>query len=193
MKDIILLGGPNGAGKTTAAKVLLPQRLPIEAFVNADEIVRRLSPGDGGTAALQAGRLMLTQMQELVRTGRSFAFETTCAAKTYARMLRECQAVGWRVSLLYLWVPSAEYAIARVARRVSQGGHFVPDEVVRRRYRAGLWNLRHLYLPLADDATIYDNSDNALRLIARRSPGSPLTVVDGEIWAGIEEETRWAR
>ncbi len=92
--------------------------------------------------------------------------------------------------MLYLWVPSADYAIARVARRVSQGGHSIPDEVVRRRFSAGLWNMRHLYLPLADDATIYDNRDNALRLIARRFPNCPLRVLDREIWERIEEETR---
>jgi predicted ABC-type ATPase len=80
--------------------------------------------------------------------------------------------------------------MARVARRVSQGGHDIPDEVVRRRYYTGLWNMRNLYLPLADEARIYDNRDNALRLIAIRAPDSPLNVMDQEIWAQIEEETR---
>jgi predicted ABC-type ATPase len=89
-KDIFILGGPNGAGKTTAARVLLPQKLPIDAFVNADEIVRRISPDNVDSAALLAGRLMIARMRELVRTGESFAFETTCAAKTYIRMLQDC-------------------------------------------------------------------------------------------------------
>jgi predicted ABC-type ATPase len=170
VKDIILLGGPNGAGKTTAAKILLPKKLPVNAFVNADEIGRRISPGNVESAAIQAGRLMIEQMRELVRAGESFAFETTSAAKTYVKMLQDCQKDGWRVSLLYLWLPSSDYAIARVARRVSQGGHSIQDETGRRRFRTGLWNMRHLYLPLADDATIHDNRDNALRLIARRAP-----------------------
>jgi predicted ABC-type ATPase len=86
-------------------------------------------------------------------------------------------------------VPSPEYSIARVARRVSQGGHDIPEEVIRRRYLAGLWNMRHLYLPLAHDAFVYDNSDRALRLIARRDSGSPLIVLDEENWARIEELT----
>ena len=146
-------------------------------FVNADEIGRRISPGNVDSAAIQAGRLMIEQIRELIAAGESFAFETTCAAKTYARMLKNCQKVGWRVSLLYLWVPSVDYAIARVARRVSQGGHAIPEQVIRRRFRTGLWNMRHLYLPLADDATIYDNRDNALRLIARRAPNSPSKLL----------------
>jgi len=125
----------------------------------------------------------------LVRQGQSFAFETTCSGKSYVRLLKECQAAGCRISLIYLWVPSAEYSIARVARRVSQGGHHIPDEVIRRRHLAGLRNMRHLYLPLAYDAFVYDNKDRALRLIARRAAGSPVIVLDEEIWARIEELT----
>jgi predicted ABC-type ATPase len=188
-KDIVILGGPNGAGKTTAASVVLPEKLRLNAFLNADEIARRISPGNVETAAFEAGRLMMEQMRDMVRDGQSFAFETTCSGKSYIRSLKECQKAGWRVSLIYLWVPSPEYSIARVARRVSEGGHYIPDEVVRRRYLTGLWNMRHLYLPLADDATIYDNRDRALRLIARQAPGFPLKVMDEEIWARIEELT----
>src|SRR5208283_4716284 len=97
-----------------------------------------------------------------------FAFETTCAARSYVGLLRNCKQAGWKVSFIFLWIPSADYSLARVQRRVRQGGHPIPEDVIRRRYKAGLWNMRHLYLPLADDATIYDNRDNALRLIARR-------------------------
>jgi predicted ABC-type ATPase len=188
-RDIFILGGSNGAGKTTAANVLLPEKLRIHAFLNADEIARDIAPENVESAAISAGRLMIERMRGMVHEGRSFAFETTCAGKSYLRLLKECQKEGWRISLIYLWVPSPEYSIARVARRVSQGGHHIPDEVIRRRYQTGLWNMRHLYLPLADDATIYDNRDRALRLIARRAPGSPFQVLDEEIWAKIEEET----
>jgi predicted ABC-type ATPase len=190
VKDIVILGGSNGAGKTTAAEVLLQRKLRIYAFLNADEIARVISPDNVEAAAFEAGRLMIERMRKMIRLGQSFAFETTCSGKSYIRLLKECQRSGWRVSLIYLWIPSPEYSMARVARRVSQGGHNIPEEVIRRRYQAGLWNMRHLYLPLADDATIYDNRDRALRLIARRAPGSPLRVIDEEIWAKIEEETR---
>jgi predicted ABC-type ATPase len=188
-KDIFILGGPNGAGKTTAAEVLLPRKLRIDAYLNADEIARQISPKDVEAAAFAAGRQMIEEMRALVRQGQSFAFETTCSGKSYVRLLKECQAAGWRISLIYLWVPSAEYSIARVARRVSQGGHHIPDEVIRRRHLAGLRNMRHLYLPLAYDAFVYDNRDRALRLIARRAAGSPVIVLDEEIWARIEELT----
>jgi predicted ABC-type ATPase len=132
---------------------------------------------------------MIEQMRTMVREHRSFAFETTCSGKSYIPLLKSCQQAGWRISFIYLWVPSPEYSIARVARRVSQGGHHIPEDVIRRRYLAGLWNMRHLYLPLADDAFIYDNRDRALRLIARREDGSPLTVINENTWSRIEELT----
>jgi len=189
-QNVVILGGPNGAGKTTAARALLPERVHLHSFFNADEMAWRLSPEDVDKAAIRAGRIMIEQMREFVRLQTSFAFETTCAGKSYLKLMQECSNNGWRVSLIYLWVPSPEYSISRVARRVSQGGHGIPDETIHRRYHAGLWNMRHLYLPLAHDATIYDNRDNALRLIAHRTNRSPLQIFDEEIWTRIEEETQ---
>lgn len=188
-KDIFILGGPNGAGKTTAARTLLPAWLPVDAFLNADEIARKISPENVDAAALAAGRTMLERMRNFVRQGASFAFETTCAARTYTKFLQDCRRAGWKISLIYLWVPSPEYSVARVAKRVRQGGHSIPTEVIHRRYRVGLWNMRHLYLPLADDAMIYDNRDNALQLVARREAPHPVRVFDEEVWSRIEEET----
>ena len=132
-KNIFILGGPNGAGKTTAAKVLLPQRLGVDGFLNADEIAREILPENVDAAALAAGRELILRMRKMVREGRDFAFETTCSGKSYIRLLKECREAGWRISLIYLWVPSPEYSIARVARRVSQGGHHIPEDVIRRR------------------------------------------------------------
>jgi predicted ABC-type ATPase len=109
-KDVFILGGANGAGKTTAAEVLLPQKLRIDAFLNADEIARRIAREGVETSAFAAGRQMIEEMRALVRDGRSFAFETTCSGKSYIRLLKECRTAGWRISLIYLWVPSPEYS-----------------------------------------------------------------------------------
>lgn len=190
-KEIFILGGANGAGKTTAARVLLPSKLRANTYINADEIARRIAPRSPESAALAAGRVMLRQIGDLIAAGTSFAFETTCAGRSYVRLLEDCRRDGWKVSLIYLWIPSPEYAMARVARRVRQGGHSIPEDVVRRRYKAGLSNMRHLYLPLVDDVTVYDNSDDALKLIARREAPYSLQVWDGLIWARIDEETEW--
>ncbi len=185
-KDIVILGGPNGAGKTTAAKQLLPDRLGIREFVNADEIALALSPFNPDAAAVAAGRRMITRMRELVRLGESFVFETTCSGRTHLSLLRQCRSEGWRVTLIFLWLASPQAALDRVARRIGEGGHAIPPDVVIRRYWAGLANMREFYLPLADVATIYDNSDQGLTLIAERTPNSGLIVRDQARWAIVE-------
>ncbi len=189
MKDIVIIGGPNGAGKTTAAPAVVPQELGICEFINADEIARGLSPFNAEHAAIAAGRLMIERMHALVRGGESFAFETTCSGRVYAGWLQKCKLDGWRVTLLFLWLPSPQAALDRVARRVREGGHAIPNDVVIRRYKTGVANMRNLYLPLADVAAIYDNSDDGRVLIAERTPGVPLTVHDAGRWQMIERTT----
>jgi predicted ABC-type ATPase len=190
LKELIILGGPNGAGKTTAAPAILPGRLAIREFVNADEIARGLSPFNPDRAAVAAGRAMLERIRFLVDVGESFGLETTCAGRGHMRLLRQCRALGYRTTLVFLWLPSPKDALARVARRVRQGGHRIPDDVVVRRYRAGLRNMRHGYLPAVDDAIIYDNSDGGRVLIAERVAGAALLVHDRRRWAKIEKAAR---
>jgi predicted ABC-type ATPase len=190
VKDVVVIGGPNGAGKTTAAAELVPSTFLIREFANADEIARGLSPFNPEAQIISAGRLMLERIRTLARTGESFAFETTCAGRGHARLLRTCRESGYRLMLIFLWLPSVKAALARVARRVGEGGHAIPDHVVVRRYSGGLYNMRHVYLPLVDTALIYDNSDEGRGLIAARtSPGS-LVIHDETRWSMIEEATR---
>jgi predicted ABC-type ATPase len=189
-KNAIVVGGPNGAGKTSWAAKHLPTTLNVREFVNADEIARGLSPFDPDSNVVAAGRVMLDRLDALVRAGDNFAFETTCASHRHPRFLKGCRAVGYQIMLVFLWLPSADVALARVAHRVRQGGHRIPDDVVVRRYSAGLRNMRHLYLPLADSAYIYDNSDGGGTLIAERQGAAPMTVHDSDRWSRIEEATR---
>ena len=188
-KNVAMLGGPNGAGKTTMAFRLLP-RLGVREFVNADEIARGLSPLNPEGSALSAGRLMIERMQALVQARESFAFETTCSGRGHLHLLEQCRAVGYQLTLIFLWLPSPEAAIARVARRVREGGHKIPSDVIIRRYKAGLRNMRHIYLPLVDTALIFNNSDDRGVLIAERQEGGPLLVHDTLRWKEIEEATQ---
>jgi len=187
VEEIVVISGPNGAGKTTAAQLLVPRGLEIREFVNADEIARGLSPFNADHAALLAGQLMLERIGEFIRNRQSFAFETTCAGRAHVATLRRCKADGWRITLVYLWLQSPQMALDRVARRVREGGHYIPDEVVIRRYWAGLSNMRQLYLPVADVAAIYDNSDGGRTLIAERLHEGSLIVHDAARWAKINE------
>ena len=165
-KRILIIAGPNGAGKTTFAMEFLPNEGNCPIFVNADLIAAGLNPFRPEHAALRAGRIMLTEIREHARTGNSFAFETTLSGSGYARWIPRWQASGYRVTLLFLRLPTPEQAIARVAQRVSEGGHDVPDTVIRRRFHAGWRNFESVYQDLADDAAVYDNSRNTPALLS---------------------------
>jgi predicted ABC-type ATPase len=190
VQDVIVIGGPNGAGKTTAANRLLPTTLELREFLNADEIARGLSPFDPEANAVAAGRMMIDRINKLVEEGKSFAFETTCAGHRQAKLLRSCHAAGYRVTFIFLWLPSPQIAIERVAQRVSLGGHRIPEDTIIRRYAAGVYNMRHVFLPLADVAAIYDNSGAYPLLIAEKRISIRFAVRDTARWKLIEDATR---
>ncbi len=157
-KRVLIIAGPNGAGKTTLAREFLPAEGGIRIFVNADLIAAGLSPLDPDRAAIQAGRLMLQAIAGHVARGEDFAFETTLAGRGYARSIPRWQSQGYRVGLVFLSMPSAEAAIARVAARVRQGGHSIPSDVIRRRFFAGRSKFEHVYRQLVDEWALYDNA-----------------------------------
>src|SRR5206468_184298 len=146
-----VLGGPNGAGKTTSANHVLPRELGVLRFVNADTIASGLAAFAPETVAFHAGRIMLARLEELAAQRQDFAFETTLSARSYARLLRRLQADGYHVTVIYVWLHSADLAVQRVAARVRRGGHNIPKETIRRRYDRGLANFMDLYRALADD------------------------------------------
>jgi predicted ABC-type ATPase len=158
-KQILILAGPNGAGKTTFAREFLVTEANCPTFLNADIIAAELSPQAPEQAAMRAARFMLQRIREEVAKGNGFAFETTLANRSYAHSIREWQATGYHVALWFLALPSVEAALARVAQRVIQGGHHIPDEVVWRRFIAGRANFESLYKGLVDAWILYDNSE----------------------------------
>jgi predicted ABC-type ATPase len=164
-RKVLIISGPNGAGKSTFAQEFLPNEADCPVFVNADLIAAGLSPFDPGQAAIRAGRLMLQEIDRHVAAGNSFAFETTLSGLSYARRISQWQTEGYRVKLIFLSLPSVDMAMARVAARVQQGGHDIPEEVIRRRYRAGWANFHNRYKPLVDVWVLYDNSGESPRLI----------------------------
>jgi len=165
-RHIYIIAGPNGAGKTTFARRFIPATVNITQFVNADLIAAGLSPFAPEREAIQAGKLMLRQIAKLVNQGESFCFETTLAGRSYARMIPQWQAKGFAAHLVFLALPDMETAIARVAARIAQGGHSVPEGVIRRRFTSGLHNFHVLYKNLVDVWAWYDNSDQLPVLIA---------------------------
>lgn len=164
-RKVIIIAGPNGAGKTTFAREFLPNEADCPIFVNADLIAAGLAPFAPERAAVQAGRLMLSELSRHFATGDSFAFETTLAGRGYVPHIRRWQAAGYWVKLIFLRLDDADQAVARVAQRVRQGGHDIPEATIRRRFSAGLENLHHLYAPVVDAWTLYDNAGTTPVLI----------------------------
>lgn len=154
----MIIAGPNGAGKTTFAEQYLAELPEISSFINADLIARGLAPLSPESVALEAGRIMLEQIASRVERGESFAFETTLSGRSYSQYIRRWRAAGYSVTLIFLSLPSADAALERVRIRVSQGGHSIPDEVVRRRFDMGLRNFHGLYRVLVNSWILYDNS-----------------------------------
>lgn len=169
--QIVVIAGPNGAGKTTFAREFLPHEANCPDFINADLIAAGLSPFKPESAAFRAGRLMLEELHDRIRHGKSFAFETTLSGHTYVKLLRECRAQGYHVLLVFLSLPNADMAVARVAARVAQGGHNVPESDIRRRFEAGLKNFHNSYKAVVDAWTLYDNSGTVPQVIERGENG----------------------
>ena len=176
-----IIAGPNGAGKTTFARDFLPKYVHCREFLNADLLAAGISPFDPDSAAIAAGRVLLTRMKEFVEQRKDFGFETTLAGKTYLSIFREMKTQGYRLHLFYLWLPNPKLAIARVASRVEQGGHNIASDIIRRRYDSGARNLREAYLPLMDSWYLFDNSTTSPRMIARREEAG-TTVQDSSCY-----------
>lgn len=186
--QIVILAGPNGSGKSTSAAKLLLGPLQVTEFVNADTIAQGLSAFAQQEVAIDAGRIMLRRLKELATARESFAFETTLATRSYAAWLPKLQVAGYSVHLIYLWLASPELAIARVADRVRAGGHDIPAATIRRRYRAGVVNLKELYFPLANRWEVFDNTDMQLLPIAAGGTTLPTAIYAEAAWRQILKE-----
>ena len=165
-KHLYIISGCNGAGKTTASYTVLPEILKVKEFVNADEIARGLSPFNPEGMAIEAGRLMLLRIDELLLKGWDFAIETTLATRSYSRLVQRAQAMGYTVHLMFFWLNSVNLAEERVETRVQLGGHNIAKHIIKRRYHLGLHNLFEVFIPIVDDWMIVDNSDLPREMVA---------------------------
>lgn len=177
-KNLYIIAGCNGAGKTTASYSILPTILNCKEFINADEIAKGLSPFQPETVSFEAGRIMLHRIDELVYKNVDFAFETTLATKSFAPMVQKAQLKGYTVTLLFFWLNSVALAKQRVALRVSEGGHNIPEDVIERRYHRGIKNLLDLYLPLCDNVMAFDNSDKLPVMIFNKTKNTDIEITD---------------
>ena len=179
-KQLYIIAGCNGAGKTTASFTILPEVLHCKEFINADEIAKGLSPFQPESVAMQAGRIMLARMDELLQKGETFAFETTLATKSYKQKIEWAQANGYEVTLLFFWLDSPNMAKKRVAQRVAEGGHSIPSETIERRYHNGIANLFAIYIDMVDICYIFDNSEGRKELIAQKERHKDIVIYNND-------------
>ncbi len=185
-KKIVMIAGPNGAGKTTTALETLPG-LKVYEFLNADAIAKGLAPLHPESVPLAASKLMIKRFRELLNLNKSFAFETTASGKNYVKHLEEARKKNYEISLMFLWLPSPEFAIKRVAERVKQGGHNIPEKTIKNRYFLGIKNLFNHYLILADTVIILDNSSESQKIIARKNSHNIIQIEEVSIWKKMQE------
>ncbi len=153
---ISIIAGPNGSGKSTCGPAILQKHLRISEFVNADTIAAGLSAFQPAEVAIEASRIMLNRIKTLAKRSESFAFETTLSSRSFAPWIARIKNEGYHFSLIYFWLHNEELAIERVAARVRLGGHDIPEETIRRRFKSSLINFFSLYQPLGRPMVRYD-------------------------------------
>ena len=187
MPNLYIIAGCNGAGKTTASFTIFPDILDCRQFVNADNIAYGLSPFDVESVALEAGKIMLQRINELLVLGDDFAIETTLTTRSYVSLIQKAKGLGYKVSLIYIWLNSPQLAIERVAERVKNGGHNIPTDVIERRYFRGVKNLFELFIPICDLWTVADNTYGNLIQVASKNEIENV-IEDVELWNVINKQ-----
>jgi len=190
MPELYIIAGCNGAGKTTVAFTMLPEFLHCREFVNADEIAKGISPFEPDKISFLSGRLMLARINELIFQEEDFAFETSLSNLAYGSLIKKARDRGYHVTLIFLYLKSELIAFRRIMKGVKEGSHFMPDDVVARRYKRGIKNLFNLYLPLADHWIVIDNSDVNPEVIASGGRDMDMNVTDEKTWEEIKIKAR---
>lgn len=187
MPNLYIIAGCNGAGKTTASFTILPEVLNCREFVNADNIAAGISPFNVEGVAVEAGKIMLKRIDELLAIREDFAIETTLATRSYVSLVKRAQSLGYKVTLIYIWLSSPTIAFERVETRVKNGGHNIPRDVIERRYYRGIKNLFTLFMPVCDKWILADNSEGELREIASKVEFENV-IENNEIWQIINKQ-----
>jgi predicted ABC-type ATPase len=188
LPNLYIIAGCNGAGKTTASYTVLPEILDCKEFINADEIARGLSPFQPEKVAITAGRIMLQRIDELINLKVDFAIETTLTTKSYANTIETAKQNGYDVTLVYFWLKDVELAIQRVNTRVKEGGHYIEDEVIKRRYKKGVFNLINIFTVVSDYWVVLDNSDKHYTFVAEGNSNQRIIIHNSEIWETIKSK-----
>ena len=189
MPTLYIIAGPNGVGKTTFADRYLPDEARQLEFVNADLIARGLSPYAPDAVSIEAGRIMLKRVRELISHRIGFTWETTMSGRTATNWLRQAREAGFMLKAYFLWVRNPETTIRRIRQRVVEGGHNISEDVSRRRFLRTIQNFFTVYRPLMTSWKLFQNELPGPRLLAVEKHGR-LVVRDTLQFAQIQREAK---
>ncbi|MGI9054895.1 MAG: AAA family ATPase, partial [Pyrinomonadaceae bacterium] len=147
-KEIVIIAGANGVGKTTFARAFL--REYDYEFLNADEIAKSLSAENPQEKKISAGKLFFQKLKSAVEDNKSLLIESTLSGRYLQKFIENVKDKNYQIIIIFLFASSPELLIERIAERVKKGGHFVPDEDVKRRFLRGKENFQQVYKNLAD-------------------------------------------
>lgn len=188
MPNLYIISGCNGAGKTTASFTILPEMLNCKEFVNADEIAKGLSPFQPETVSFHAGRILVERIRELIDLKVDFGFETTLTTLSYVNTIKLAKQMGFTVTLIYFWLDNVTLAIERVKTRVGEGGHNIPEAVIRRRYYRGMVNLCEKFINICDYWIVINNSSRPFNFVAEGQGAAKVEIYDNRVWDLIKNQ-----
>jgi len=188
LPDLYIISGCNGAGKTTASFTILPEMLNCKEFVNADEIAKGLSPFQPENVSFHAGRIMIERIEALINAEANFAFETTLTTLWYVNTIKLAKEKGYNVTLIYFWLDDVNLAIERVKLRVSEGGHNIPEAIIKRRYYRGIINLTTKFISVCDYWIVINNSGRPFNFVAEGGGKAEIKIHDNVVWDIIKNQ-----
>ncbi|TSJ80901.1 MAG: zeta toxin family protein [Candidatus Cardinium sp.] len=190
INHLYIISGPNGAGKTTASFTILPDILDCKEFVNANQIAFGLSPFDPDKVSMQAGKLMIARINELMEKEVNFALETTLASRSYVSFIKRAKNKDYVISLYYFWLSSVDIAKERVQKRIANGGYNIPVETIERRYNRSIVNLVTLYLPICDNWIILNSQNSNSEVIAYKKMAKKEQILNKDAWESILKQSK---
>ncbi len=186
---LYIVAGANGAGKTTSSLSVFPEILKCKEYINADSIAKALSPFNPESVSIEAGKIMLNRINNLIFDKSDFAFETTLASKSILGIIKKAKSNNYKIIILFFYLNSYKIAFQRVSARVKEGGHSIPRDVIERRYFRGVFNLMKTFINNCDFCSIVDNSSSVPKMIAEVKNNSKqiVTIHSSEEWKNIKK------
>lgn len=157
----MIVAGPNGSGKTTAATQFATSiQVP---YIGADEIAKAISPAAPEAVQIKAGREFIRTVEDSIANHRSCVIESTLSGLSFQRTIRKASVRGFQITIVFVFVNSADVCVARVAERVRKGGHDVPAQDIRRRFHRSITNFWRIYRRLADNWVVLYNGGSRVQ------------------------------